>query len=166
MSKIYKMSLVILSAILLSGCELVLAPAMLLSAPAPSGAVRFKCSTTIESNDLESDLNNNKLSEHGPGFTGIYISTITGPTQALNIKGRDPAVNLVQNGKSISGTFGCGGGRIPGEGGRIWGEIEDGIIRFKYKSLDGSTGTGKWIVKPDSKEITGEWSSSGRGEGE
>jgi hypothetical protein len=122
-------------------------------------AVSFSIAKKIVKREFESDLNNNELSEHGPGFTGTYISTITGQIQALSIKGRDPEVKLIQNGKNISGAFGC-------KGGLIWGEIEDGIIRFKYETTDGNTGTGKWTVKPDSKEIIGKWSSSWRGEGE
>lgn len=107
----------------------------------------------------ESNLSNNELSEHGPGFTGTYVSTITGPTQDLPTKCKDPVVKLSQLGKNISGTFGCSECLI-------WGEIEDGIIGYKYQSSDGSTGTGKWTVRLDSREITGEWISSRVGEGE
>ena len=99
------------------------------------------------------------LSEHDPGLTGTYISTITGRTRALDIKGRDPQVKLTQYGKNISGTYGS-------KGGMIWGEIEDGNIKFHFQSSIGDTGTGEWTVKPDSKEITGKWRSRWRGEGE
>ena len=129
-------------------------------------AVSFNIAKNIVKREFESDLNNNELSEHGPDFTGTYNSTITGPTQALNIKGRNPEVILTQNGKNISGTygsFGCSGGTNLGAGGRVWGEIEDGVIRFEYKTLNFGTGAGKWIVKPDSNKIIGKWSSS-RGE--
>jgi len=92
-------------------------------------------------------------------LTGSYISKITGVTRALNIKGRNPEVRLIQNGKKISGTFGS-------KGGMIWGEVEDGTITFKYQSSGGTVGKGVWTVKPESDEIIGKWSSNWVGEGE
>ncbi len=92
-------------------------------------------------------------------LTGSYISKITGVTRALNIKGRNPEVRLIQNGKKISGTFGS-------KGGMIWGEVEDGTITFKFQSSDGNAGRGVWTVKPESDEIIGKWSANWVGEGE
>ena len=42
--------------------------------------------------------------------TGTYVSTITGSIQALNIKGRNPQVQLIQKARKITGTFGSRGG--------------------------------------------------------
>lgn len=92
--------------------------------------------------------------------TGTYVSTITGNTTVLNIKGRNPQVKLIHKGRKITGTFGTGTRE-----GIIWGEIEDGVINFKFQTPDGWPGSGEWIIKPESNEIVGKWSSdfSGRG---
>ena len=89
--------------------------------------------------------------------TGSYVSAITGNTIALNIRGKNPKVSLTQEGKKISGTF--------GKGGLIWGEIEDGNIKFSFQSSGGNAGAGKWAFEPDSKEITGKWSAYWKGQG-
>jgi hypothetical protein len=92
-------------------------------------------------------------------ISGTYRSIITGSTQALNIKGRNPEVKLIQKGKNISGTFG-------NKGGMIWGSIKNGKLKFRFQSSGGNEGRGEWVVEPDSNEITGNWAASWNGEGE
>lgn len=98
----------------------------------------------------------NSTSESQPAtyfdLSGTYSSTITG-INAQSILGINPEVKLTQKGKKVSGTFGTAGGHF-------WGEIEEGSIKFQYRSSHGGSGSGKWTVEPDSGEIIGKWSST------
>jgi len=85
-------------------------------------------------------------------FSGIYSSTLTG-INAQSILGINPVVKLTQKGKKVSGTFGT-------TGGHFWGEIEDGSIKFEYRTSGGGSGSGKWTVEPNSGELFGKWDST------
>jgi hypothetical protein len=58
---------------------------------------------------------------------------------------------LTQKGNEISGTF--------GKDGQIWGKLDGDTIRFDW-AIKGVNGPGKWIMKRESKEISGKWSST------
>ena len=92
-------------------------------------------------------------------ISGTYVSNISGNTQALHLKESEPKVTIVQDGSSISGTFGVSGGKI-------WGVLKDNTIEFDWVSSRGDSGKGKWIVDPESNVIVGTWYSLWIGNGE
>lgn len=100
--------------------------------------------------DTKADLG---LSEND--FTGSYRSEITGRL-VKSINSNNSRVRLVQSGKSITGTF--------GEGGKIWGDVEENIITFTWY-LNGNDGKGKWTFDRESHEVVGSWFSSFLGDG-
>jgi S1-C subfamily serine protease len=96
--------------------------------------------------------------QQGPiNVTGTYISTITGPTRNLRVKNRNPIVELQQQGKKITGTFG-------GKGSEISGEFIGDTIKFSWWS-NGYKGWGSWTIVPGSNELVGTWSSHHTGRG-
>jgi len=63
---------------------------------------------------------------------------------------------LMQTGKEVSGTF--------GEGGQIWGEVNDNTIRFDFFGPRGIDGRGEWAF--ERSKISGKWESSFTGDGD
>jgi len=89
-------------------------------------------------------------------LSGTYDSNITGNLKR-SFKSEGTKLQLTQNGKKISGTF--------GDGGQIWGELDDDTIKFDWAVLH-ITGRGEWIISKESKEIRGKWTNSFKGGGD
>jgi hypothetical protein len=88
-------------------------------------------------------------------FTGSYRMDLTGNLKRF-IERKDSNAQLVQRGKTVTGTF--------GDGGQLWGEVDENIITFDWV-IKNAGGTGKWSFDQKNNEVVGSWFSSWLGDG-
>ena len=93
------------------------------------------------------------------GFTGTYNSEISGKVSKY-IKSKNPEVELVQSGNTITGIYGDSEGEI-------WGKVVGNTVEFDWKSsINAGYGTGKWTFKPGTSKVRGTWFTTALGSGD